>query len=110
MRISDWSSDVCSSDLVPVLVVRLPGNKAYANSVLATDFSEDALATAQLALRLAPDGNLHLLHAYESLYDNNLAREAMQAPDRKAMQHKERQNAVEQHGIASRRAIVGLHV
>src|SRR3546814_4085204 len=92
MRISDWSSDVCSSDLaasnadlvvigasgssglvqrllgstaqnvvrsshVPVLVVRLLGNKAYANSVLATDFSEDALAAAQLALRLAPDGN-----------------------------------------------------
>lgn len=90
------AQNVVRSSHVPVLVVRLPGDKAYANLVLATDFSEDALAAAQLALLLAPDGDMHLLHAYESLYDNNLAHEAMQADDRKAMQHEERVHVGEQ--------------
>ncbi|MDP2184981.1 MAG: universal stress protein [Xanthomonadales bacterium] len=90
------AQNVVRSSHVPVLVVRLPGDKAYANAVAATDFSDDAMRAAQMALQLAPGSNLHLVHAYESIYDNALARESMEHEELERMQIKDRDHAAEQ--------------
>jgi len=87
------AQNVVRSSHVPVLVVRLPGDKAYTNTVAATDFSDDALAAAQMALQLAPASNLHVLHAFESIFDNDLARVAMQHDELERMQVRDRDHA-----------------
>lgn len=93
------AQNVVRSSQVPVLVVRLPGAKAYANAVAATDFSDDALAAAQMALQLAPGSNLHVLYAFESIFDNDLARVAMQHDELERMQAKDRDHANEQLAV-----------
>lgn len=90
------AQNVVRSSSVPVLVVRLPGGKAYTNTVAATDFSDDAMAAAQMALQLAPGSNLHVLHAFESIFDNDLARVAMQHDELERMQIRDRDHAAEQ--------------
>lgn len=73
------AQNVVRSSVLPVLVVRTPTRTAYANMVAASDFSEDAMAAARLALELSPGAALQLLHAFESVYDNDLARDTMDA-------------------------------
>src|SRR3546814_2116730 len=54
MRISDWSSDVCSSDLAPVedpgIPVSFSGNRAAFGFALFSLFSVSSLAIRQLFL------------------------------------------------------------
>src|SRR3546814_9786538 len=40
MRISDWSSDVCSSDLVPAVPYKDPNNYVHVSERLAEELSE----------------------------------------------------------------------
>lgn len=90
------AQNVVRSSHVPVLVVRLPGDTPYSNTVAATDFSDDAMAAAQLALQLAPGGKLHVVHTFESVFDNALARETMQPNELTRMQGQDRDHALEQ--------------
>jgi len=90
------AQNVVRSSQVPVLVVRLPGDTAYTNTVAATDFSDDAMAAATMALQLAPTGTLHVVHAFESVFDNDLARETLPAAELERMQGKDREHAREQ--------------
>lgn len=71
------AQNVVRSSRVPVLVVRREADAAYANVIAGIDFSEDGDAAARFALRLAPDARLHLLHVFESMYDNTLARTSL---------------------------------
>lgn len=73
------AQNVVRSSLLPVLVVRTPAATAYSAVIAASDFSEDAMAAARLALNLAPGTALQLLHAFDSVYDNDLARDTMDA-------------------------------
>src|SRR3546814_7844618 len=61
MRISDWSSDVCSSDLVQAKVTRLVGNDkegaAYVTSYLAGDRPTPG-AAADMMVHFAARGGL----------------------------------------------------
>src|SRR3546814_10521838 len=65
MRISDWSSDVCSSDLVYVQPVKSPvSNPGLTKSVGTTFFAGHATTTWLLLLStytLAPTGRFSLL-------------------------------------------------
>jgi len=87
------AQNVVRTSRVPVLVVRSPVGEAYASMVAASDFSEDAMAAARQALRIAPDAGLQLLHAFESVYDNDLARDAMDAAELKALREQARTRA-----------------
>lgn len=85
------AQNVVRTSPVPVLVVRMPAERAYAAAVAASDFSEDAMAAARLALQLAPGVSLQLLHAFESVYDNDLARETIEASELKALREQARE-------------------
>src|SRR3546814_4922773 len=68
MRISDWSSDVCSSDLgspVPVLMVQDRGTRPYRRITVATDFSEASFQALLRAAAIFPESSLTLFHAYD---------------------------------------------
>src|SRR3546814_7537582 len=61
MRISDWSSDVCSSDLTATLLerltiaTRLTGNAGALDQVRAYTLSAEALAAARIGDLIAAD-------------------------------------------------------
>lgn len=84
------AQNVVRTSHLPVLVVRTPVAGAYASLLAATDFSDDAMAAARLALRIAPGARLRLLHAFESVYDNDLARDSLDPAELKAMRQKAR--------------------
>lgn len=50
---------------VPVLVVKDEPTKPYHRVLVAVDFSIGSRRALELALRLVPDGEFHVLHAYE---------------------------------------------
>lgn len=49
----------------PVLVVKTSARSAYANVLVATDFSDASFESAALALRLAPSARFTFLHVYD---------------------------------------------
>src|SRR3546814_18649530 len=55
MRISDWSSDVCSSDLLETLK-RL---RHLGNTVLVVEHDEDAIRTADYIVDMGPGAGVH---------------------------------------------------
>jgi nucleotide-binding universal stress UspA family protein len=48
---------------LPVLVVKRPARREYARVLVAVDFSALSRKALELAMRIAPDARLHLLHA-----------------------------------------------
>src|SRR3546814_12956034 len=51
MRISDWSSDVCSSDLIPALTFPLLFRRVGTNNVVEVDFIESHAAVLHCQVR-----------------------------------------------------------
>ncbi|HEX7054453.1 MAG TPA: universal stress protein [Burkholderiales bacterium] len=56
----------------PALVVKRPGESPYRRLLAAVDFSEPAFAAAACGARLAPDGVLHLVNAFEVDFESTL--------------------------------------
>ncbi len=56
----------------PVLVVKQPPGGAYRKVLVAVDFSDTSCAALQLALRLAPQAEISVLHVYEVWYEPRL--------------------------------------
>src|SRR3546814_13474270 len=61
VHISDWSSDVCSSDLALGRAVADLGAKGYAVSAEALDVTDSAAVDAAAAAMLARDGRIDIL-------------------------------------------------
>ncbi len=65
---------------VPVLVVKDPVRESYGNVMVGVDFSGPSRRAVEFAIRFAPDGGFHLVHAYDVpfkgfLHDQNTRRE-----------------------------------
>jgi nucleotide-binding universal stress UspA family protein len=58
---------------LPVLVVKRPPRREYVRVLVALDFSDHSRRALELALRIAPDARLHLLHAYGTPLQTRLA-------------------------------------
>lgn len=52
----------------PVLVVKQPPRRVYRRVMIATDFSQGSRQAVELALRLAPDAEVTLLHVYDDWF------------------------------------------
>lgn len=89
------AQNVVRSSHVPVLVVRRDADADYASLIAGIDFSEDSDAAARFAQRLAPGACLHLLHVFESVYDNALARTSLTHEEQSRLRASERTRAEE---------------
>ena len=58
----------------PMLVVKERASRQYREVGVAFDFSADAASALEMALRLAPDANITLVHAYEVPFEGMLWR------------------------------------
>lgn len=58
----------------PVLVVKRAPQRPYRRVLLAVDFSELSAAALGLAMRLAPQAGITILHAYSVPFENKLSR------------------------------------
>jgi nucleotide-binding universal stress UspA family protein len=56
----------------PVLVVKRPPEQAYANALVAMDFSAPAKSALRAALRLAPEAAFTAVHAYDVPFEGKL--------------------------------------
>ena len=61
----------------PLLVVKQGARHGYRHVVVATDFSADARAALDAALRLAPRARITLVHAFEAEFEGLLGRGAV---------------------------------
>jgi nucleotide-binding universal stress UspA family protein len=58
---------------VPVLLVRQAPFNRYERVLFATDFSPASAAAAQATVRFFPEASLHVLHAFDALFESRLA-------------------------------------
>lgn len=76
-RAHDWLLGTTAQKLArlapcPLLVVRRPPPTSYATVLVATDFSDSALAAARIASMLAPEATFHVGHAWQMPYEGLL--------------------------------------
>lgn len=63
--------------IAPVLLVKARAHAAYHRAIVAVDFSECSRRTMEFAARLLPDGEFHLVHAFDTPYKAFLSGEAI---------------------------------
>lgn len=56
----------------PVLIVRNEAKEAYRQVLVPVDFSEDSLCAAKLAMAIAPQAHIVLLHVFEVLFEGQM--------------------------------------
>ncbi|MBK8121761.1 MAG: universal stress protein [Sulfuritalea sp.] len=57
---------------VPVLLVRRPASADFSTVIVATDFSDNAMRAAQLAVNWFPSSSHYLTHAYSVLFEGRM--------------------------------------
>lgn len=90
----------------PVLVVKTTPRNAYRRVLVPVDFSADSRAALAFARRLAPDAELHLLHAFEALFESTLRLGG--APEEDIQRH--RRESREQAGKDMTAMLTGLEM
>src|SRR3546814_18012251 len=122
MRISDWSSDVCSSDLSVLQVIYLIFNEGYAassgGSLTRHDLSAEAIRLARLLVQLLSEPEALGLLALMVLHDSRRAARVSPAGDLVLLEAQDRTQwnrelisddiALRAHAMASRRIVRSL--
>ena len=78
----------------PMLVVKKHASRPYREVVVAFDFSADAEAALEMALRLAPDANVTLVHAYDVPFEGMAWRGAVPERQRERLRIHARTDAL----------------
>jgi nucleotide-binding universal stress UspA family protein len=90
----------------PVLVVKAAPRAAYRRVLVPVDFSDDSRAALAFTRRLAPEAELHLLHAFEALFESTLRLGG--APEEDIQRH--RREARERAGKDMSAMLAGLKI